>query len=334
MNDRYAYLLKRIWKDKWFRELDQTGKLFWIHLLVNEDCKLTGIYELDIDFAAMLAVGTDTGTIESLMEKFVQDGKIKRDGGHVLVLRYTELQGFKGKAMTGAINEAKALVSHTELASIWLAKYAPDENTPSIPHPSPINRLSTQDKTRQDSTEHYPDSASPILGERELAVFEQCKTLIAGKTTNTQANRSPKTAQKTFRQLLTIEKVPLADIVPTLKWALDDAFWGDKLIGMASWRKDGGNGPKFWQAWRKWQDIRGKESVPPQMRDPRAKAFFAERGITDPGDADWRAYQEHIKASRKAEPAEPAVKPWELRQQQEQKIHEQRAEEARRKAKE
>lgn len=70
----------QIWKDEWFMDLSNDGKLLFIYLFSNENSNMAGIYKLPLRVAEF-ETGLSKDTIQELLNQFeIQERAVYRDG--------------------------------------------------------------------------------------------------------------------------------------------------------------------------------------------------------------------------------------------------------------
>lgn len=96
------------WDDSYIINLDPVEKLLFLYLLTNTLTNISGIYEI-----TNRRIGFDTGIdkdmVEKILERFIKDGKIKREGNWIVVINFIEHQSLNPKVIIGIEREIKHL---------------------------------------------------------------------------------------------------------------------------------------------------------------------------------------------------------------------------------
>ena len=201
----YRSVQTRMWReDDWFQELDVEARLFWIYLFTNPSASPAGIYRLPLRTMAFES-GVSYEQAKQLMEEFSAGGKAHYDDGVVWVVNMRRLQfptlvdGSKEWQTAIRIQrDIDMIPDRCSLKSRYLAhsgyptiyetvesgktvkrvsiQYPHNDNTPLIPHASPINTQSvnsniTVTKLNETATATKPNGrgAEDALIDPELA---------------------------------------------------------------------------------------------------------------------------------------------------------------------
>lgn len=94
------YINDTFWTDNYIERLSPDHKLVFVFLITNPNCNLSGVYEIT---AKRIGFGTgyDPDIIEIILQKFVNDGKIKRIDDWIILVNHRKNQSFNPSMITG-----------------------------------------------------------------------------------------------------------------------------------------------------------------------------------------------------------------------------------------
>jgi hypothetical protein len=177
----YRSVQTRMWReDDWFQELDVEARLFWIYLFTNPSASPAGIYRLPLRTMAFES-GVGYEAAQDLMRRFADDGKARYEDGVVWVVNMRRLQfptlidGSKEWQTAIRIQrDIDAIPDRCAMKAQYLAhsgypivietiengkpvkrvsiQYPGSNDTPSIPHPCPINTPSVNSNVTETET--------------------------------------------------------------------------------------------------------------------------------------------------------------------------------------
>jgi hypothetical protein len=91
-----------MWDDDWFYELDPTEKLVWLFLLTNPRGNIAGIYKLNKKWAAQ-TVGLDFDVFNTILNRFVRDGKIIDDNSWIGLVNFHKHVAYRNASVAQGI---------------------------------------------------------------------------------------------------------------------------------------------------------------------------------------------------------------------------------------
>ena len=152
----YRPIRNKIWHDEWFLSLLPAEKLFWLFLLTNEYVHISGIYELPKTLISPL-----TGIVEwqSIVDKFIKDGKIEYKEGFVYIRNYFKNQTKQINKKDNIIKAISAyLAENPRLVELFNLKYKAPYKTLISPLPDPpesIKEESNKEESIKGSTREF-----------------------------------------------------------------------------------------------------------------------------------------------------------------------------------
>ena len=151
----YRYIHTKIWRDEWFSELQNDGKVFWFYLLTNPAASVCGMFRLPDKFIAF-DTGLPLERVRELKEEFSKAGKIQYEGDIIWVTKMREFHFSASPKIAACILKDLEAIPASEIRDMYLRKYCID--TPSIPY----HNRTKPNRTKQNKTERTPDAATPL----------------------------------------------------------------------------------------------------------------------------------------------------------------------------
>ena len=108
----HRFIATKFWTDQWIQELDPSEKYMYMYLLTNHHTNISGVYEVGYKQMAH-----DTGytqeTIEGIIVRFSEAGKVYRMGKYIVLTNWTKHQNWEKKETIkqGIIKELEALTN-------------------------------------------------------------------------------------------------------------------------------------------------------------------------------------------------------------------------------
>jgi hypothetical protein len=138
----YRQIHTQIWKDEWFIELSSDEKLLFIYLFSNEQTSISGVYKLPPRVIAY-ETGLDQGFVETALAKFDQQKKVYYRDGVIWVVNMPRYHANRSETTW-----KKILKDVRRLPDCWIKdQFLAQTDTPSMPHPYPIDTHNASDKT-------------------------------------------------------------------------------------------------------------------------------------------------------------------------------------------
>lgn len=159
----YRYIQVKVWRDEWFSELPDDGKVFWFYLLTNPSSSVCGMFRLSDKFIAF-DTGISVERIRELKEQFKQAGKIEFENDIIWIKKWRELNHSESPLIEKCILKDLEAIPASEIRDMYLTKYSID--TPSIPH---LNKQTNKPNRTKPSTA----AKSPAAGESNFHKEQQ-----------------------------------------------------------------------------------------------------------------------------------------------------------------
>lgn len=241
MAQRYTMIVRKIWKDPWFRQLERPGKLLWMYLLTPvEAISRCGLIESDLETIAFESTCT-LAEVQALLEQFTDAGKIYREGHCILIKNFMAYQCYNATLKTSCRLELEE----------WR------ERCPALVDAAEdiLDGLQGEAKTKVRELTPAQAELQPLAQRCIALIHESCAT-GAGREPDNDLYKSVVALEQIGR----IDKIPPEDIEKVLKWALEDDFWKGVMLAIPYWRKvSKQNGrPKFCNAWSAWRTATGQ----------------------------------------------------------------------------
>lgn len=110
---KYRQLQTCFWKDTFVTELTPEEKFFYMYLMTNDETTQCGIYPFIIKFAEV-ETGYNKETIEKLLNRFIEYGKIKycSETKELMLVNWLKYNCIKSKSVITCINKELKQVKH------------------------------------------------------------------------------------------------------------------------------------------------------------------------------------------------------------------------------
>ena len=245
MAQRYTMIVRKIWKDAWFRDLDYPGKLLWVYLLTpGEDISRCGFIEAHLPTIAFQST-VDIETVEALLVKFADEGKIYREGNCLLIKNFMAYQCYNANLKQACRIELEE----------WRDK------APALVEAAEEILDVLQGEPRGRVKELTPAQTELVpLAQRCIALIHDACTEGEGREPENDLHKSV----AVIEQIARLDRIPPEDIEKVVIWALTDTFWRGVMLAIPYWRKiSKQNGrPKFCNAWSAWRQATGQTASP------------------------------------------------------------------------
>lgn len=111
---KYRQLQTCFWKDSFVTELTPEEKFFYMYLMTNDNTTQCGIYTFIVKFAEV-ETGYNRETIEKLLNRFIEYGKIKycRETKEIMVVNWLKHNFIGSKPVISCINSELKRVKQT-----------------------------------------------------------------------------------------------------------------------------------------------------------------------------------------------------------------------------
>jgi len=164
------YISTSFWDDEWVQTLDPSEKLLYLYYMTNPLTNIAGVYKISVR-----RISFDTGftydTIDHIMQKFEQAGKVHRAGEYIIIPSWPKHQRYGQRAAIrlGIISILKSLEPEI-FDELKVCGYKFDtsciDDPPTIPPPSPPRpRYSDSDLDTDTDIDLDSDSAARGLSE-------------------------------------------------------------------------------------------------------------------------------------------------------------------------
>jgi hypothetical protein len=100
-----------MWEDPWFFELNANEKLVWVYLISNSVINIGGILRASIPSLSLYCSLPDE-EIRSIMQRFVDDGKILYEDNFVFVVNFRKYHVYGNSLESGASKAIMSLPEH------------------------------------------------------------------------------------------------------------------------------------------------------------------------------------------------------------------------------
>lgn len=240
----------------WRRRLTALQKALWDDLISWPT--YCGVIRVEPDERAWYH-NCDVTEIESALDRFVNDGKIKRDGEYIYVIEFISHQSFNPNLRVAAANEARSREARTSLASECLRNL-----NGTLPEGMPNQLYTILDDTIQDDSSilagtakqrqpakrkpraRKPEPEKYVTLARELAWFIDRK-VEAYNVPHGGYSNDPQDCARELRLLCEADGFNIDDILPCLAWAWTDQWpdcndrsrtviYGALMISIMQWR--------------------------------------------------------------------------------------------------
>lgn len=118
----YRQIHTRIWKDNWFCDLSDAGKLLFIYLFSNERASVSGIYELPLKYI-VFETGIPKADVESLLKEFENAGKVKYENGIIWVVNLRKYNESASPKVITRLNKDIAAIPDSNILRIYCQHY-------------------------------------------------------------------------------------------------------------------------------------------------------------------------------------------------------------------
>ncbi|WP_055668846.1 DnaD domain protein [Desnuesiella massiliensis] len=110
---KYRQIQTCFWKDSFVTELTPEEKFFYMYIMTNSNTTQCGIYTFIIKFAEV-ETGYNSDTIEKLLKKFVEYGKISycKETKELMVLNWVKYNFVNNKAVISCMNKELQQIKH------------------------------------------------------------------------------------------------------------------------------------------------------------------------------------------------------------------------------
>ena len=110
---KYRQIQTCFWKDSFVTELTPEEKFFYMYIMTNSNTTQCGIYTFIIKFAEV-ETGYNSDTIEKLLKKFVEYGKISycKETKELMVLNWVKYNFVNNKPVVSCMNKELQQVKH------------------------------------------------------------------------------------------------------------------------------------------------------------------------------------------------------------------------------
>ena len=110
---KYRQIQTCFWKDSFVTELTPEEKFFYMYIMTNSNTTQCGIYTFIIKFAEV-ETGYNSDTIEKLLKKFVEYGKISycKETKELMVLNWVKYNFVNNKAVISCMNKELQQTKH------------------------------------------------------------------------------------------------------------------------------------------------------------------------------------------------------------------------------
>lgn len=157
----YRQIHTLMWKDPWFLDLEADAKLLFIYLFSNEQACLAGIYNLSVKVIAF-ETDLDRERIETLLDRFQEDGKVQREGSLTWVpnLMKYNCKNVTSPKIQANLRSTLQMIPDCELKRSWIAYYNGivgeqyRMDTLSIPYPE--SESEHEQEHEQEQEQHDP----------------------------------------------------------------------------------------------------------------------------------------------------------------------------------
>lgn len=251
------------WDDPWFYSLpDDKQRLAWLWLITPPHGNKSGIFEVNSRRACDY-LRIRKSRLRTILEGFERDGKVELELSYCWVINFVEFQNYSGSARGGVVSDLDNYVTCApKLVQHWHDRYPGyTEGVPKDdPGGTPLNHLTTEPlitkENKGDPVESHP--LFDLVSELKQIINESC---VGGKQYQNPIAKSIKMVDQANR----LDKIPLDDFKPMLKWALTHDFWSDVIRSIPAWRKNNSGNPKIYNCWTRWKQDRS----PAQSTDYR-----------------------------------------------------------------
>ncbi len=270
--------------DEEYMLLDPDIQHIWLVLIISNLGNRCGIFK-----GGMVVISKESGRqiqqVKEAFDEFIRLGWLIEEDGYYWIRSRIKHRGHNGKWRTGALNDARAMTTVTPLAQRCLDYYRDYYNAVgtriergSNADRTRIERGSNADRTRiercpeakqskakqstskRERSGHLDDDPLLALNEQQLAMVdlaERLRSMIvetcAADGSKPEANDLVKCA-RVLEQITRIDQIPVADLEPTLCWALHDSFWSVVIRSIPNWRSTRpGKPPKIVNCWLQWR---------------------------------------------------------------------------------
>jgi hypothetical protein len=142
----------RIWKDNWFCDLPDDGKLLFIYLFSNERASVSGIYELPLKYMVFES-GIDRERVEELLAEFDRADKVRYDyeNGIVWVINLRKYNESASPKVKIRLYKDVAAIPDSDILHLYCKAYK-------IQYPYSIDTTSKVGERDRDRTETETDT--------------------------------------------------------------------------------------------------------------------------------------------------------------------------------
>ena len=214
----YKQIKIRIWQDNWFLSLNSEEKLMWLFLLTNQNCHISGLYELASPLVAPL---TGIKEWEKILLKFAKDEKIFFLDGWVYIKNYKKHQPIGENVKD---NANKSIKKHLEENSVILDKMQAHNKGVVSPLLDPSGIEIEIEREKEIEILQTEVCGEEITYEEEFSLKDKTinKQIFSLMKTFMDFNPGIKINQKTHRKACEeiIEKFGYEKALNTVKWTL------------------------------------------------------------------------------------------------------------------